>query len=292
MAKTIDEGFREFHGTLTPKRGESQAVKCHRTSIKACLEKNFKVTRFFPTGSFENGTSIRGYSDADYFACIPTKNLKEHSVTTLQEVREVLIKSFPNADISIKIPTVKVCFGTNASESIEIVPAGFIQKDKNGNDIYKIANSDGAGGWMRASPDVHNKYVDKINKRLECKVEPLVRLLKAWKYYHSVPVRSFYLEMYAAKYASRQGFIDYSYDLKCIFQSLWDRRLGALSDPTGISGSILPCSSPEQKIDALKKLEAAFKRAQKAQGAEDSEKIIDAFNEWKLVFGKKFPSYG
>ncbi len=199
MEKTVDEGFREFHGTLTPTRGESQAAKSYRISIEICLKKSFEITRFVHTGSFGNGTSIRGYSDVDYFACIPTENLQQNSFTTLQEVREALLGRFQNADISIRPPAVRVRFGADASESIEIVPADFIQRDKSGNLIYEIA--DGAGGWLLSSPDAHNDYVDEVDRKLGGKVKPLVRLLKAWKYYHSAPIRSFYLEIYVAHYA-------------------------------------------------------------------------------------------
>ena len=289
MAKTVDEGFREFHGTLTPTRGESQAAKSHRASIETCLKNSFEITRFFRTGSFGNGTSIRGYSDVDYFACIPTKNLKQNSVTTLQEVREVLIDRFQDTDISIRTPAVKVRFGTDASESTEVVPADFIQRDKDGNHIYKIA--DGDGGWKRSSPDAHNNYVDEVDRKLGDKVKPLVRLLKTWKYYRDVPIQSFYLEMRVAKYASQEEFIAFSWDVRNILKLLWDNQLAALQDPKGISGYISPCSSEAQKSDALSKLKTAFTRSEKAWEAEKAGKINDAFYWWDLVFARRFPSY-
>lgn len=289
MTKTIDEGFREFHGTLTPTRGESQAAKSHRVSIEACLKSNFEMNRFFRTGSFGNGTSIRGYSDVDYFACIPAKNLKENSVTTLQEVRKVLIERFQDTIISIRTPAVKVRFGTDASESTEIVPADFIKRDKDGNHIYDIPDSN--GGWMRSSPDAHNNYVDEVDKKLGGKVKALVRLLKAWKYYRCAPICSFYLEMRVAKYASQEDFIDYSWDVRNILKWLCNSQLAALKDPKGISGYISPCSSEAQKSDALSKLETAFKRADNAREAEKAGKISDAFDWWDLVYAKNFPSY-
>ncbi len=289
MTKTVDEGFREFHGTLTPTRGESQAAKSHRASIETCLIKHFEMNRFFRTGSFGNGTSIRDYSDVDYFACIPTENLKQNSFSTLQEVRKALIDRFQDTDISIRTPAVRVCFGTDASEPTEIVPADFIKRDEDGNHIYEIPDSD--GGWMRSSPDAHNNYAYEVNKRLDGKVKPLVRLLKAWKYYHGVPIRSFYLEMRVAKYASRQDFIDYSWDLRNIFKSLWDNQLAALKDPKGISGHISPCSSEAQRSDALSKLKTALGRAEKALQAERAGKISDAFYWWTLLFAGEFPSY-
>jgi len=71
MTKTIDKGFRIFHTWLTPTATETAAATRHRASIEACLKANFEIKRFFRTGSFGNGTSIRGFSDVDYFASIP-----------------------------------------------------------------------------------------------------------------------------------------------------------------------------------------------------------------------------
>ena len=54
MGKTVDDGFRTFHGTLTPTREQSQSAKRHRLSIELCLKNSFEMTRFVPIGSFGN----------------------------------------------------------------------------------------------------------------------------------------------------------------------------------------------------------------------------------------------
>jgi len=289
MGKTVDEGFRKLHGSLTPTHEESQAAKSHRVSIEACLKKSFEITRFVPTGSFGNGTSIRGYSDIDYFACIPTKKLQQDSFTTLQDVREELLGHFQDADIAIRPPAVRVRFGADAFESIEIVPADFIQKDQGGDPIYEIA--DGTGGWLRSSPDTHNTYIRDVDKKLGGKVKPLISLLKAWKYYHSAPIRSFYLEIYVAQYAAHKKSLVYSRDVRTILKLLREDQLAKLKDPKGITQSILPCLSEAQKSHALSKLEFACPLAEKAREAEAAGKISDAFDWWNLVFARKFPSY-
>lgn len=289
MVKTVEEGFRAFHGWLTPTGGASETAQRHRASIEACLKSNFEITRFFRTGSFGNGTSIHGYSDVDYFASIPTRNLKRGSEGTLREVRNVLDARFPNTGVRVDSPAVLVPFGREASESTEIVPADFVEKDKNGYHIYEIA--DGDGGWMKTSPDAHNAYVAEIDKKLGGKVKPLVRFLKAWKYYRNVPIGSFYLEMRIAKYASQETSIVYSIDVRNILKMLWDNQLAAMQDPIGISGYINPCSTDIKKSNALSKLETALDRAEKALEAESEEKISDAFLWWDFVFDLKFPSY-
>ncbi len=287
----VDEGFRAFHGTLMPTQGESQAAKSQRASIEAYLVESFESNRFFPTGSFGNGTSIRGHSDRDYFACIPTKNLKRNLFTTLQEVQKALGARFPKRKISLREPAVVVHFGNNPSESTEIVPADFITRDKDGNHIYEIANGD--GGWMRSSPDAHNNYVDEVDRKFDGngEVKRLVRFLKAWKYYCGVPIKSFYLELFVTRYASQKSSITYSKDVRNILACLWNEQLAALKDPKGISGRVPSCSSEAQKVDALSKLGTAFERAEEAREAEKTGEIQDAFRQWNLVFARKFPSY-
>ena len=289
VAKTVEDGFQEFHRRLTPTGGETQAAKNHRTSIEACLKNNFEITRFFRTGSFGNGTSIRGYSDVDFFASIPAKNLRQNSATTLREVRNALDVRFPNTDVHVDSPAVVVPFGTDASESTEVVPAKFIEKDRAGNHIYEIA--DGDGGWMRSSPDALNSYVDEIDSKLGGKVKPFIRFLKAWKYYRNVPIGSFYLVLRVAKYASQESSIVYSKDVRNILRWLSDNQLPALQDPKGISGYIYPCASEAKKTDALSKLETAFTRADKARDAEKAGKISEAFSWWSLLYDGKFPAY-
>lgn len=289
MAKTVEEGFRIFHERLTPTGGESEAAKQHRASIEACLKANFGIYRFFRTGSFGNGTSIRSYSDVDYFASIPRKNLTQNSYTTLRKVRDVLDDRFPDTGVTVSTPGVLVPFGTDASESTEVVPADFVKKDENGYHIYEIA--DGAGGWTRSSPDVHNAYVAYVDDKLSGKVKPLVRFLKAWKYYRDVPISSFYLELRVAKYAAGEKAIIYSIDVKNVLKVLWDNQLAAIQDPMGISGHIYPCSTDAKKSDALSKLLTALVRAKKAREAESADKIPDAFYWWNLLFDGYFPAY-
>ncbi len=144
---------------------------------------------------------------------------------------------------------------------------------------------------MRSSPDAHNNYVDAIDREFNGKVKQLVRLLKAWKYYCSAPISSFYLEMRVAKYASQRNSILYSRDVKNILQMLWDNQLAALQDPMGISGRIIPCSSEARKSTALSKLKTALGRAQKAREAESAGSIQDAFYWWNLMYAGNFPSY-
>lgn len=288
MPRTIDEGFRDFLAKLMPSATESQAVKNHRASIEACLTKNFGLKRFVRIGSFGNGTSISGYSDVDYLACLPTDQLTQVSTSSLTKVRNVLDARFPNTGVNVSCPAVVVPFGTLKAETSEIVPADYVMESNNYK-IYYLA--DCAGGWMKASPDAHNTYVRWVDDKLGGKVKPLIRFIKAWKFYRAVPISSFYVELRVAKYASEEKSIIYEYDVRNVFKLLWDCQLANMQDPMEVSGYITACRSDAARADALSKLQMAYTRAEKARVESDKGNISDAFCWWRLLYNEEFPSY-
>lgn len=288
MARTIDEGFRDFLAKLTPSGTESEAAKSHRASIAARLKNDFGLQRFVRIGSFGNGTSISGYSDVDYLAALPTDQLTSGSNYSLQKVRKALDDRFPNTGVRVSCPAVVCPFGTAAAETTEIVPADYV-KESDGHSVYDIA--DCAGGWMKASPDAHNDYVRTIDSKLGNKVKPLIRFIKAWKYCRSVPISSFYLELRVAKYASEESSIIYDIDVKRVLCQLRDCGLAAMQDPMGVSGYISACKTEALKTDALSMLNTAATRAEKARDAASRDDISSAFDWWRLLYNDWFPTY-
>lgn len=212
--RSVNQGFEEFLKRLVTSVAETEAAKSHRASIEARLKADFGLLKFFRSGSFGNGTNVRHYSDVDYFAWLPNANMKTDSGATLSDVASSLRGRFPTTyGIRVDAPAVVVPFGTDASEAHEIIPAGV----EGGGEplVYRIA--DGRGGWMLSSPQAQIDYVREIDDRCKGKAKPLIRFLKAWKYYQNVPVSSFYLELVAAKHAAEASPIIYSWDLRDLF---------------------------------------------------------------------------
>lgn len=288
MPRTIDEGFKDFLVKLTPSTSETASAKSHRSSIESCLKNNFGMTRFFRTGSFGNGTSISGYSDVDYFAEIPSKNLKQNSSSTLTMVRNVLDIRFPNTGVRVTCPTVLVPFGYNKKDYTEVAPCDHRTTD-HGFKIYDIA--DGNGGWLKSSPDAHNAYVRSIDSKHNGKVKKLIRYIKAWKFYQNVPISSFYLELRIAKYCDDESSILYHYDIKIVLSNLLSSNLAKMNDPLGISGAISPCNTQAQYDDAISKLNTAARRAENALAAIKNDDVKNAFSWYSLLYDGNFTNY-
>lgn len=288
MPRDIKKGFDDFHNKVKTSAVETAAAKSHRASIESCLKNNFGLKRFTRIGSFGNGTNINGHSDVDYLASIPTSELTQTSTASLSKVRNALNNRFSGTNVRVSTPAVVCPFGTYKSEDTEVVVADYI-RETNGFKVYEIADSN--GGWMEVSPDAHNNYVARVNKKHGGKVKPLIRFIKAWKYYRDVPISSFYLEMRAAKYADGESSIIYDIDVNQILAMLDANKLATMKDPSGFGGNIYPCKTEALKQDALSKLKRAATRAGKARLAEENGDTKAAFECWSMLYNDKFPTY-
>jgi len=292
MPKSLPEGFDLFLSKLVPLQSEHNKSISHKDSVERNLINNFTCSRFFETGSFGNDTGVRHYSDTDYFAVIPANYLHKDSSYDLNNVKTSLRYTFPRTDgIKVSCPAVRIPFGTYASERMEVTPCcfgGLVETPLGKARRYQIPNC--SGGWMFSSPEAHNAYVRNIDDKLSQQVKPLIQLIKAWKYYNNVPIKSFYLELRVTKYAEGESSIVYDIDLQRIFSSLYKLELASMRDPMGISGLIPACKTDAKKLEALSKLKTAATRAEKAIQAKEKGNIDNAFYYWNLLFNNKFPA--
>lgn len=292
MPRTISQAFDLFHSNITPSGGIVDAAKAHRASLKACLERSFTLDYFFQSGSSGNGTNVYGLSDVDFMAVVPRSQLKQNSDRTLIQFRDVLKASFSSTNIHISKPAIVVPFGLNGRETTEIVPAELTGHNSKGDALFEIA--DGSGGWLKTSPRAHNTYVTDTNISNNYMVKPLIRFVKAWKYYNDVPISSFYLEMRVAKYVNTycttRG-LSYLVDLHYFFNYLSMNGLASLQDPVGNTGYIQPCSTDAKRVEAIRKINTAVTRSRYAMDYELAGNTITAFTWFNKLFNGRFPSY-
>lgn len=292
MSTTIEAAFPAFINQLRASTAEVGAAASHRQSIKLKLEQALGMTTFFRTGSFGNGTNVSGYSDVDYFAVIPTANLKANSTATLGQVAAALRERFPlTPNIRINGPAVQVPFGLDGAEHTEIIPVDATGTTRLG--FRQFDMPDGNGGWMFSAPESHNVYVKSEDDRLGGRLRQLIRLVKAWRWLRNAPIRSFYLEMYVTRYATAEATIIYDIDVRNVLQRLADEGLPAIIDPRFPNdGKFLePCSTTAYRAEAMGKLVTAAQWADEAVAHRFAERDLSAFGRWALVFNHAFPAY-
>jgi hypothetical protein len=287
VTKDVYEAFDTLLSWVLPSETETTKAASHRASIKSCLESSFGMTGFFRAGSFGHGTSVRGYSDVDYFAVIPVANLKQDSSLTLRQLKEALAARFPLTNVYVDSPAVAVQFGTEKWERHEITPAHFL-RTTDGYNVYDIPNR--YSGWMNSSPTGLNSYTNAQNERLSKKAKQLVRLIKLWNYYNDAGLRSIYIELRVIEYLTKESTVIYPIDVLRALRHMQIKQLAAMQDPLGLGANVFPCSDA-MKPTALSKLNTAVARAQKAEDARNAGQASTAFEWWDKVYNGAFPSY-
>jgi hypothetical protein len=168
----------------------------------------------------------------DYFAVIPASNLKANSAVSLREIADSMRARFPQTpNIRVNNPGVQIPFGDQGAECVEIIPVDETGKTRLG--FRQFDMPDGSGGWKFSAPESHKTYVDFIDGKLSGKVKPLIRFVKAWKFFRNVPIRSFYLKMRVAAYADKEKVIVDDIDVKNVL-SIVERSA------CGFTGSLRP----------------------------------------------------
>ncbi|RAN39073.1 hypothetical protein HY26_17135 [Hyphomonas sp. GM-8P] len=252
----------------------------------------FGMTTMFRTGSFGNGTNISGFSDVDYFCVIPRDKLSNDSSSTLASVASAMRARFSTTSgIRVNGPAVRLPFGLDGAEATELVPVDYTGQTL--LDFRKFDMPDGNGSWMFSAPESHNAYVTNRDKKMVGELKPLIRFVKAWKYFRSVPVSSFYLEMFVAKYAHSEETIVNHIDLARIFRALADSSLGAIIDPRFPSDGryLYAANTNAQLSSAIDAVRLAATRAEQASAYQLKDQTRNAFERYGVLYNGAFPIY-
>lgn len=289
MARSVDEGLREFLKRLTPTESQRAAGALHRESIQKALKARLDVSTISETGSFTHGTGVRNHSDIDVLVSL-RGGRPGSSYTALGWVKDALEARFPRTPVMIRRPAVVVRFG-GGYETWEVIPGFMTSRGGPNVYVYDIPSAVMNGGWIDSAPRSHLAYVNDANKKPSPgNAKALARLIKAWKYFCNVPVSSFYLEMRCAEHVKTQTTYIHVWDVWQVLNKLHSHALAGMNDPMHASGRIYACSSDSSKRDALSKLATAKTRAWKALDAHTNGKVDEAFRYLDLLFGGTFPA--
>jgi hypothetical protein len=150
---------------------------------------------------------------------------------------------------------------------------------------------DGAGGWMRTSPELHNKFIREANARSGQKLRRTVQLIKYWRECRSprIPISSFYLDLLIAEQRICEGAKSYSQCLAEAFALLARYRCQAYTDPLGVAEVIDAVKTGGQRDAALRSVSYAHDHASRALMAELRGNHLEACRQWDIVFNGQFP---
>lgn len=273
-----------YVSTLVPAQYDRLTVATRHSSMEARVARSTLVGgRWFESGSWTHGTSLKGVSDVDFIVPVsgprPTR-----SSSALAALKSALLGSrWDIWDLRVSSPTVKVRFMT--APHFEVVPAWHFKTVRNDKVYWIPAPGD---GWAESAPSAHLRFVNTQNDRLGKRVKPLARLLKQWKVHASAPVSSFYLEMRTAEYAKGESSLYHHLDLRILMGRLIQYELRDMNDPTGLVSRINAVSSEENRRKSLRLLREAKAHLDAAYEVDGKPGTVDKMRYWmhmKAVFG-------
>jgi hypothetical protein len=287
----IAESFKLLLSRIEPTTAQVTAAEQHLATIKARLETVFTLKKYFAAGSYSRGTFIKSASDIDVFAMVKRDDVRwggsyVSSNTVLDNFKKELEGRFWNTTVYRDVQAIVVQF---TDSQVDVVPAFFAGMTEHNWPLYSIP--DGAGGWMKTSPELHNAYINQENEAAKGKIRGTARLLKFWRECRSprVPVSSFQIEMVLAATGickSPKGYADCVTEL---LQNLAARECRALQDPMNVSGYLPAVKSESQRENALASVRYSRDKAKAALIADAQGNLNEARRLWDIAFNGQFP---
>lgn len=294
----VDRRFRRFATGLemTPNQLEDYNTKLRE--ITQCLNRAYwphlaagstDIT-WLVGGSWSKQTQARPGSDIDLIFLLPWEMRDRYQKRTgnkqsqiLQEVKNVLIPSNPRTDIKGDGPTVVVDFST---VKIEVVPAFLCEPAVGINDInlrVQVCDTNDGGRYKIAAPVAERVQAQQANAASQGNFIALARMMRTWKRYCNVPVKSVALDQMIIAFLAR-----YEYAKETPFWHDWMvRDFFAFMLTQKRNFALLPVSFEIIQFgdEWVSRAETAYKTACRACEHEKLDHNAEAGEEWQKIFG-------
>lgn len=275
---------------LTADQANDGAAKAAR--VRSSLNTHYygvtsETANSFYVGSWGKSTEMRPPRDIDIYFILPATVWERYRGRTgnvqsqlLQEVKGVLEKSYPRTDVRGDGPVIQIPL---ASYAIELAPVFKLTSGQ-----YYIAITSGGGSWKNSDPQAEFTSVRNSNTASNGNTRDLIRMMKRWQSYCSVPIKSFWIELLAMEFLNQwshrgKGTTYYDWMVRDFLTYLVGRKNTYVYAP-GTADMMFIGDAWHSRA------ESALARAQKACGFESDSKPVSAVEEWRKIFGDEYPS--
>lgn len=236
-------------------------------------------------GSYGKNTAISPPTDIDVLFLLPPTEYERYNSYSrngqsqlLQDVKNKLLARYSTTSMRADGQVVMVNF---SSYFVEIVPAFLAQTG-----AYIIPNTTNGGTWKITDPNAEMSSLTSSNKRSNGNTIKLIKMVKAWKHYCNVPIKSLIIELSAIDFLSRWQYFDktsvyHDYMIRDYLKELVTKK-NAYTIIPGTSEAISYGDSWESRA------KTALNYAEDACRLEAEKKEDAASVEWKKIFGDRF----
>jgi Second Messenger Oligonucleotide or Dinucleotide Synthetase domain len=288
----VRQRFEQFHRKLSLTLAQTVDGHTKRKGVINCLNRHYYGVSFgeehsLVVGSWGKGTATRPPRDVDIYFIIPYEVYLRYEGRSgnrqsalLQEVKSVLCGTYPSTEMRGDGQVVVVRFSN--SYSVEVVPAILLQ-----NGRYWICDTAEQGKYRVTDPQAEAMYIENVDISTNRNLRPLIRMLKSWQAFCSVPIKSFQIELVAAEFLVQSPWRQHDYFwfdwiLRDFFVYLYSRSNSYVRIPGTSELSFLGCDWQSRAANA-------WNRAFKACEYEQSNYVAAAGEEWQKIFGPDIP---
>jgi len=281
--------FSKFRQNLSVSNADEVSTKYANITSRLNLdfwETESDTRHSLQVGSYGRKTAIDGVSDLDMVFELPIGDYERYKQlegngpsTMLQEVRNSLLKRYPNSDVRADGQIVAVNF---VGYRVEVLPA-FL--DENGDYIYGDTND--GGTWKVTKPRPEIKAVSDLNIATNGNLKDACKMLRAWKNKVGVGIGGLLIDTLTYNFFNQSseynnaGWVDFPGMLVSLFTYLGD--LDPDQEYWAAPGS---GQRVKRKAKFQSKAKRAAARCQEAIGAEGE---VARAKIWRKVFGRQFP---
>lgn len=279
-------------GRIQPQDGSLAAARSHAMSVRTRLGKTFALHSAKKIGSHARQTAIHRFSDLDFMVVFRKEEFiwggrLVSSDTILNKLVTDLGDRYPSTYVRRDVLAASLVFGSSG-QSLDVVPAMFLGFT-GARPVFQIP--DGQGGWLRTSPETHDRHFEIHQERSGNRLRKVSQLLKWWKHARTqpLPIRSFYIDMLLCT-GGLGAPVGKTYGgcLEDFFEYLVATECRALLDPCVIAGEISPNDTFAQRETLYRAASFALVHARAASLAEKRRDFPEANRQWDLVFNGNY----
>lgn len=284
--------FERFHANLALTLLQQADGITKRNSVVSCLNQAYygaasDTDNSFFVGSWAKNTAIRPPRDVDLYFVIPFETYRRFETyvsarqsALLQEVKDSLVATFPNTDMSADGQVVVVRF---ESYCVEVVPA--IKLTTPGQ--FWICDTNDGGAYKVMAPEAEVNQLEATDAVTARNLRPLIRMLKAWQAHCSVPIKSFQLELVATDFIAKSpwrlfDWFYFDWIMRDFFAHLYHSANTNVTVPSTLEQ--IPLGDEWQS-----RASSAYNNAKNACEFEDGNRVEEAGDEWQKIFGPDIP---
>jgi len=237
-------------------------------------------------GAWSKGTEIRPSRGIDLLFVLP-KGMREREWPSADNVpRQILLdvkQVLEGAHGQVRPRPDGRAMAVSIDNQIVELRAAFAQPGGR----FLVCDATGEGRFVTADPSLEEANVRHADSRTHGNARDLIRMVKCWRDFRSVPLRSFWIELLAIDFLERwpragdeTSFYDWM--IRDFFTFLMNESGRALAVPG--SDEIMPIGA-----EWLGAARTAHTHAAKACDCESEGLNADAWWEWEKIFGERIP---